>query len=162
MNVKGLGRGRGFTVSETFSVLGDPEITGLIADRCHKILGLIEGKAVPTSTELSALKAELAGMEDHISYWRNETLKLRRARNEDEAELSGMVDEVSYWRHLAASLKAEVSQLEATVSELEENENEGELCALEEMEAILTRINESADTDFEFLADAVDYLLEGG
>jgi len=101
-------------------------------------------------------------MEDHISYWRNEALKLRRARNADEAELAGMEDEVSYWRRIAASLKAKVSQLETTVSELEENENEGELRALEEMEGILTRINESADTDFEYLADAVDYLLEGG
>jgi len=38
-NVRGLGRG--FAVSETFSVLGEPAITGPIAERCRKILGLI-------------------------------------------------------------------------------------------------------------------------
>ena len=139
VNVKGLGRGRGFAVSETFSVLGDQEITGLIAERCRKILGLIEGKVVPTSKEVSALKKEvvsieghlsywmnetlklrkarretedeMAGMEDHISYWMNETLKLRRAQKKDEAELGGMEDEVSYWQRLAKSLKEEVTQL---------------------------------------------------
>jgi hypothetical protein len=45
----GLGRGRGFAVSETFSVLGEPEITCVIAERCRIILGLIAragGKAV--------------------------------------------------------------------------------------------------------------------
>lgn len=190
VNVKGLGRGRGFAVSETFSVLGDQEITGPIAERCRKILGLIEGKVVPTSKEVSALKkevvsieghlsywmnetlklrrarkndeAEMAGMEDHISYWRNETLKLRMAQKKDEAERGGMEDEMAHWQRLVLGLKEKVSQLEDTVSELKDNENEDELLAMEEMDEILAKINESANENFEYLSEAVDFLLEGG
>ena len=44
VNVRGLGRGRGVVVSEVFSVLDEPEITGPIAERCRIILGLIEGR----------------------------------------------------------------------------------------------------------------------
>ena len=189
VNVKGLGRGRGFAVSETFSVLGDQEIMGLIADRCREILGLIEGKVVPTSKEVSALKKEVVSIEGHLSYWMNETLKLRRARKndeaemagmedqialwrketlklrmaqkKDEAELGGMEDEVSYWRRLAKNLKEEVTQLETTVGELKENATEGEMLCLEEMDELLEKINTSTNEDFEYLADAIEYLLEG-
>ena len=189
VEVTGLGRGRGFAASEPFSVLGDPEITGSIAKRCHTILELIEGKAMPTIKEVSALKAEIvsiekrlqywmgetlklsrtqkkdeaemAGMEDQLALWRNETLKLRRAQKKDEAELGGMEDEVSYWRHQVKQLKEEVTQLKAKVSELEENENEGEQLAMEEMDELLEKINTSTNEDFEYLADAIEYLLEG-
>jgi len=33
---------------------------------------------------------------------------------------------------------------------------------MEEMQEILDRINASANSDFEFLSDAVDFLLEAG
>ena len=56
----GLGRGRGFSVSDPVSVLGDKQITGLISDRCYKILGMIEGKPIPTSKEVSKHKAEIS------------------------------------------------------------------------------------------------------
>jgi len=161
VNVKGLGYGRGFAISETFSVLGDQEITDLIAERCRKILGLIEGKVVPTSKEVSALKKEVVSIEGHLSYWRNETLKLRMAQKKDEAELGGMEDEVSYWRRLAKNLKEEVTQLETTVGELKENATEGEMLCLEEMDELLEKINTSTNEDFEYLADAIEYLLEG-
>jgi hypothetical protein len=72
-----------------------------------------------------------------------------------------MEDEVSYWRHQVKSLKKEVTQQKSTLSELEEKENEGELLAMEEMDEILDRINESANEDFEYLSEAVDFLLEG-
>ena len=189
VEVTGLGRGRGFAVSEPFSVLDDPEIIGPIAERCRVILELTEGKALPTIKEVSALKAEIVsiekhlrywmnetlvlrrarkkdeaemgGMEDEISFWRNETLRLGRARKKDEAELGGMEDEVSYWRLLVKGLRDEVAQLKDTVGELEEKENEGELLAMEEMDEILERINESTNEDFELLSEAVEYLLEG-
>lgn len=187
VEVTGLGRGRGFAASEPFSVLDDPEIIGPIVERCRKILELTEGKAMPTIKEVSALKAEIVsiekhlqhwmnatlelrrarkkdeaemgGMEDEISFWRNEALRLGRARKKDEAELGGMEDEVSYWQHQVKSLKKEVAQLKATVAELEEKE--GELLAMEEMDEILERINESTNEDFDFLSDAVEFLLEG-
>ena len=185
----GLGRGRGFSVSDPVSVLGDKQITGLISDRCYKILEMIEGKPIPTSkevskhnTEISRLEElflhwmnetlklrrarkkdedEMAGMEDHITYLKNETLKLRKAQKKDEAELGGIEDELRYWKRLASRLKEKLSQLEETVNELKANENEGELLCLEEMDELLDRINESANEDFEYLADAIEYLLEG-
>jgi hypothetical protein len=98
-------------------------------------------------------------MEDEISFWRNEALRLGRARKKDEAELGGMEDEVSYWRRLVKSMREEVAQLKDTVGELEEKE--GELLAMEEMDEILERINESTNEDFDFLSDAVEFLLEG-
>lgn len=41
VEVTGLGRGRGFAVTARFSVLDDPRITGLIADRCRRVLQVI-------------------------------------------------------------------------------------------------------------------------
>jgi hypothetical protein len=36
------------------------------------------------------------------------------------------------------------------------------MLAMEEMDEILDMINTSANTDFEYLIDAVEFLLEGG
>ena len=103
----------------------------------------------------------MAGMEDHIRYWKNETLKLRTIQKKDESELAGMEDEIAYWRHLVKNLKEEVTQLRATINELEENENEGEQLALEEMDELLEKINTSTNEDFDYLVDAIEFLLEG-
>jgi hypothetical protein len=61
-------------------------------------------------------------------------------------------------------LENEVRRLKSRISELDqlEEENEEEMLALEEMEEILDMINSSANTDFEYLIDAVGFLLEGG
>ena len=61
VNRTGLGRGRGFAVGPSFSVLGDVTITGPIASRCRKILGLIEGREIPLGDEVSAWRAEVEG-----------------------------------------------------------------------------------------------------
>jgi hypothetical protein len=95
----GLGRGRGFSVSDPVSVLGDKQIMGLISDRCYKILGVIEGKSVPTRKEVSKLNAELSNLEKLFLHWMNEALKLRRTRKKDKAEMAEMEDEISFWRN---------------------------------------------------------------
>jgi len=49
VDVSSLGKGSGFEVVGRYSVLDDAEITGLIADRCLRILDLIEGEGkLPT------------------------------------------------------------------------------------------------------------------
>jgi len=44
----------------------------------------------------------------------------------------------------------------------DEYDEEDEMSAMEEMQKILDRINASANTDFDYLSDAVNFLLEGG
>jgi len=185
VDVRGLGRGRGFAVSEAFSVLGEPEITGVIAERCRIILGLIEGKTILSDGEASVLRAEverwkgealreqrssedlfakLAELEEQVMFWRNEASRLRTAREDRAAELAGMEDEVRKWRNRVAGLRTEVERLESKLDDQDDDndEDEKEMLALEEMQEILDRINASANTDFEYLVDAVGFLLEGG
>lgn len=185
VDVRGLGRGRGFAVSEAFSVLGEPEITSVIAERCRIILGLIEGKTILSDGEASVLRAEverckgealrmredvgdlhakITELEGTASYWRREAKTLQRIRNEKEAQLASHEEISQRWRSHSANLENEVRSLTSRISELNqlEEKNEEEMLALEEMEAILDMINSSANTDFEYLIDAVEFLLEGG
>ena len=185
VNVRGLGRGRGFAVSETFSVLGEPEITGPIAERCRRILSLIEGKRILSGGEASVLRAKverwkgaalredraredlfakLAEVEGQALSWRNEASRLQRERNEYASELASLEDEVRKWRSMVAGLRADVERLESEPDDQDDDDvdDEEEMLAVEEMQEILDRINASANTDFDYLSDAVDFLLEGG
>ncbi len=182
VNVRGLGRGRGFAVSETFSVLGEPEITGVIAERCRIILGLIEGKKILVGGEASVLMAEvdrwkveamrerrssedlfakLAELEEQAMFWKKEASRSRKQKEEHVAQLAGLEDEARKWRNEAVRLRAEVDRLKPELNG-RDADDEGELLAMEEMQEILDRINTSANSDFEFLSDAVDFLLEAG
>jgi hypothetical protein len=81
VNRIGLGRGRGFAVSESFSVLGDLTITGPIALRCRKILGLIEGREIPSSNDVSVLTME-------IEKWKGEALRMRKDMDDLHAKMA--------------------------------------------------------------------------
>ncbi len=185
VNRTGLGRGRGFDVGPRFSVLGDVTITGPIASRCRIILGLIEGRETPSSVDVSVLTleiekwkgealrmradvgdlhAKMAELEGTASYWRRETWTLQGIRNENEAQLASHEEMSEHWRRRSANLENEVRRLKSRISELDqlEEENEEEMLAMEEMDEILDMINTSANTDFEYLIDAVEFLLEGG
>ena len=185
VNRTGLGRGRGFAVGPSFSVLGDVTITGPIASRCRKILGLIEGRGIPSSNDVPVFKleiekwkgealrerracedlhAKLAELEGRAMYWRSETSELQRGQGEHAAELAGLESEVRKWKSMATGLRAKVEELESELDESEgdDMDDEEEMLAVEEMQEILDRINASANTDFEYLSDAVGFLLEGG
>ena len=176
VNVKGLGRGRGFTVSETFSVLGDPEITGPIASRCRKILGLIEGRQIPSSKDVSVLTkeiekwkgealreqrdkeevfAQLADVESQALFLKKEGLTLRKMLNENGAELAGLEDEVNRWRHMVIGLQEENRRLESMLRSEDDLDEEGE------MQVLLDAINASTNGEFIFLSEAIEFLLEG-
>jgi len=176
----GLGRGKGFAVGPSFSVLNDVTITGAIASRCRIILGLIDGVDAQ-SNEVSILRAEiekfkaeafrkervqqdlytqLADLERQVIYWKNEVTRLQRVQKESRARAREA--EVDKLKWMVERLQNENRRLESLRSEMEDDvDNEGELLAMEEMETILDRINASANTDFEYLDDAVSYLLEG-
>ena len=179
--VSGLGRGKGFAVSEPFSILGNPAITAPIADRCRSILKTIEGKKPATAVELLAIKAELESLERRVlseqrarqdllaklaelegqsRLSRSEATKLQRMRGEDAAKLASMEDEIRGLEKTAARLRTEVSRLEYKTNNSKNDEDE--MLASEEMDEILGMINTSANTDFEYLIDAVEFLLEGG
>ena len=81
VNRTGLGRGRGFAVSESFSVLGDLTITDPIALRCRKILGFIEGREIPSSNDISVLTLE-------IEKWKGEVFREKKARDDLLAKLA--------------------------------------------------------------------------
>ena len=184
VDVRGLGRGRGFAVSEAFSVLGEPEITGVIAERCRIILGLIEGKTILSDGEASVLRAEverwkgealreqrssedlfakLAELEEQVMFWKKEASRSRREREEYTARLAGFEDEVRRWRSMVAGLRVEVKRLESELNSGDDDvDDEAEMLAAGEMQMILERINISANSDFEYLSDAVDFLLEAG
>jgi hypothetical protein len=80
VNVTGLGRGRGFAVTDTFSIQ-DPRILGLIKDRCHRILHLIDDKNYLPPRELDALRALL---DQWIKYARSLEAENEELREQDD------------------------------------------------------------------------------
>lgn len=184
VNMVGLGRGKGFAVGPSFSVLNDVTITGAIASRCRTILGLIEGRKIPSGGETSVLRAEvemwkgeamrerrssedltvkLVEQEEQAVFWRKEASSLRREREEFAVQLAGFEDEAKKWRSTVAVLRAEVKRLGSELNSGDDDvDDEAEIQAVEEMQEILERINSSANSDFEYLSHAVDFLLEAG
>jgi len=77
--------------------------------------------------------------------------------------LAGFEDEARKWSNLVAGLRAEVKRLGSELNGRDDDvDDEAEMLAVEEMKMILDRINASANADFEYLSDAVDFLLEAG
>ena len=96
-------------------------------------------------------------------YWRSEVSGLQRGQGERDAELAVLEGEVRKWRNIVAGLRVDVERLESEQgSGNDDVDDEEEMLAVEEMQEILGRINSSANTDFRYLSDAVDFLLEGG
>jgi len=88
VEMRGLGRGKGFEVTRRFSALGDEELMDLISSRCHAILRMV-GEEV---TEKSAATA----LEEELGKWRKEVLGLREVENQlrdENVELQEAVDE---------------------------------------------------------------------
>jgi chromosome segregation ATPase len=129
---------------------------------------LIEGREIPLGDEVSAWRAEvdrwkgealrerrtcedlhakLAELEGRAMYWRSEASGLQRGQGEHAAELAGLEGEVRKWRSMATGLRVKVEELD----EFDGDDIDDE----EEMQEILDRINASANTDFDFLSDAV-------
>ena len=176
VNRTGLGRGRGFAVSESFSVLGESTITGPIATRCRIILGLIEGREIPSGDEVSILTmeferwkgealrehrdkeevfAQLADVESQAIFLKNDVLTLRKMLNENGAELAGLEDEVNRWRHMVIGLQEENRRLESLLH------SEDDLDEEDDMQVLLDMINESTNGAFISLSEAIQFLLEG-
>jgi hypothetical protein len=180
----GLGRGKGFAVGPSFSVLDDVTVTGAIASRCHIILGLIEGRKIPSGGETSVLKTKvemwkgeamrerksgedltikLVEQEEQAMFWRKEASNFRREREEYAARLAGFEDEARKWTDTVVELRSEVERLGFELNGRDDDvDDDADMQAEEEMQEILERINASANSDFKYLSDAVNFLLEAG
>jgi len=90
--MSGLGRGRGFTVTDRFSLLGDTHITNVIADRCQRTLNLIHG-----TSSISYMNI-LQNRDRWIKYAKD--LKVRydrlQARTREMEEYMAMGEEMEY------------------------------------------------------------------
>ncbi len=185
VETRGLGRGKGTEVVGTYSLLDRSDIIEPIRKRCKELLLLIDGVVVPSKGELLALQADyeqlnhvvlaqrmsleearekLVKMEEAVSYWRGEAQREARLYQDSRAEIAGVEDLLLRWRRHSEGLEGDVQKLNLQVTQLNRqlegmNESEG---LVEEMDEILDMINSSANTDFEYLVDAVEFLLEGG
>lgn len=89
VEVTGLGRGRGFQVTGQYSVLRYPVITGLISDRCHRILHIIHQQGYIPPQELAALRATL----DQWTRYARRLEKEKEELQEENEELSTVDDD---------------------------------------------------------------------
>ena len=233
----GLGRGRGTRVVAKFSLLDDSQLMRTIRDRCHLLVGIIDGKSPPDPKDLAALKGEVemwrkraldrhkegndleakiadmegdlrywqkeakrlnvdsaskvANMESSLRQWQNEAGRLRKMNIDKEAKIADLGSNLRSWYNEAQRLErlnrdreAKIANDETVIKRWSSHsndlnlrinhlsaENEGLKQSLErkedvvglaheEMEEILEMINSSANTGFELLVDAVEFLLE--
>jgi hypothetical protein len=90
--MRGLGRGRGFTVANRFSYLGDSKVTSVISDRCNKTLDLLYGTSSMSKNDI------LRNRDEWIKY--AESLKSQndglQARNQELVEYESAAEEMEY------------------------------------------------------------------
>lgn len=150
------------------------------------LLGLIEGAEVPAKDELLALQADYEQLnhivlaqrtslgearvkhlelEGVVSYWQCEAQRVARLYEDSRAEIAGVEDNMLQWKRHSESLEVEDEKLKLQVTRLNrqlEGAIETKGLVVEEMDDILDMINSSANTDFEYLVEAVEFLLEVG
>ena len=186
VDVRGLGRGKGVEVVSRLSVLEVPEIVVPIRNRCRELIRIIDGKLPPTKDEVEALQkdlqiwkksaldlqkqgndqqAQMVDMESQMLHWKSEAQKMERRNHDLEAKLADDESIGRGWMNHRDKLSERVNDLtlenKRLVKKIESMTEEEEL-AVEEMEEILEMINSSANTDYEHLIDAVEFLLEVG
>ena len=184
VDVRGLGRGKGVEVVSRTSVLEVPEIVIPIKNRCRELIRIIDGKLPSNDVSIlqkdvqkwkkSALdlqkqgndqQAQMVDMESHMLKWKREAQNLKRRNRDFEAKIADDESTIRGWMNHCDKLNANVHDLtlenKRLVKKIGSMTEEEEL-AVEEMKEILEMVNESANTDFEYLIDAVQFLLELG
>ena len=104
VEMKGLGRGKGFEVTSRFSALGDEELMDLISSRCHAILKIVGEDPAASATAL----------ERELGEWKREALGRRRLEGELRAEVAALEKAADENEEHADSL---VSQINVALSE---------------------------------------------
>jgi hypothetical protein len=102
VEMRGLGRGKGFEVTRRFSALGDEELMDLISSRCRAILRMV-GEEV---TEKSAATA----LEKKLGEWRMEALGRRKIEKELRDQITDLQESVDKYEENEDSLLAQVNE----------------------------------------------------
>ena len=196
VEVTGLGRGRGFAVSERYSLLSDEAVMDVIKARCRRILWFAEGVEPPHPEAM----AKLQRINKDWAAWGADAERLLREKDIEINRLGSMYNTVvkrnngvlgeqsalvarneelegknRQWQVAYQELKANVAhkdkqiqgyklqnqQLKGKVDMYMYASDDDDSAAAAEMEALLTRVNNSCDSDYDNLSDAVDWLLEG-
>ncbi len=108
VDVTGLGRGRGFSASEPYRILDDTRITGLIADRCHRILDMIERESRLPKGELDALRATLESWIRYAGNLEKEQTSLKK-RIADFENLDNVEELEEYVNGLLEKINEEIN-----------------------------------------------------
>jgi len=186
VDVRGLGRGKGVKVVSRTSVLDVPEIVVPIKNRCRELIRIIDGKLPPKKDEVATLKRDLQAwknsaldlqkqgndqqalvvdMESNMLKWKREAQNLKRRNRDLEAKIADDESTIRGWMNHCDKLSVKVHDLTLENKRLVkkiENMTEEEELAVEELDEILELINSNVNEDFEFLFDAVSFLLELG
>ena len=184
VDVRGLGRGKGVEVVSRTSVLEVPEIVVPIRNRCRELIRIIDGKLPSNDVAIlqkdvqkwkkSALdlqkqgndqQAQMVDMESSMLKWKREAQNLKRRNRDLEAKIADDESIIRGWMNHSDKSSAKLHDLTLKNKRLDKKIGsmmEEEELAVEEMEMILEMINSSANSDFEFLIDAVEFLLELG
>jgi chromosome segregation ATPase len=108
-------------------------------------------------------EAKVADLGSNLRSWYNEAQRLERLNRDHEAKIANDETVIKRWSSHSTDLNLRINHLsaenEGLKQSLESKEDEVDL-AHEEMEEILEIINSSANTGFEYLVDAVEFLLE--
>jgi hypothetical protein len=186
VDVRGLGRGKGVEVVSRTSALDNPEIVVPIKNRCRELIRIIDRKPPPTMDEFASQQrelqvwkmnaldlrkegndqqAQLVDMEGNMLHWKKKAQNSERRSRDLEAKIADDESTIRRWMNHSDKLSEKVHELTLQNNQLAkkiESMTEEEELAVEEMDEILELINSSVNEDFEFLIDAVSFLLELG
>ena len=142
VEMRGLGRGKGFEVTSRFSALGDEELMGLISSRCRIILRIV-GEEVVAATAA-------ADTERMLGEWKKEALWRREVEEELKDEIDGLQNAADEHEETIDGLLAQVNN---ALSEVYETFSDvGEAVA-----ALIVEYNEALEEAEDISADAEEY-----
>lgn len=192
-DVVGLGRGRGFSFSEKYSLLNDDHLCGLIVQRCRKILGFTEGVEPPPPGAVAELKringewvawgadmektltqsdAKLASLQNKYNSLLHSYNSLHEESSAQNAQTEDLDRIISKWKIAHNNVKVGSDAKDRTIRDLKADNQrlrndieayqgaDEDSVAAAEMEELLEKINDSSNTDYDNLSDAIDWLLE--
>jgi predicted nucleic acid-binding Zn-ribbon protein len=186
----GLGRGRGTRVVAKFSLLDDSQLMRTIRDRCHLLVGIIDGKSPPDQKDLAALKGEvemwrktaldrhkegndleakIADMEGNLHYWQREGKRQERLNGLYVLKIADMEDSIRQWQGEARRLKKLIGDYESRIADDESivkswmnhsSKLSDEVSKLQSKNERLNRMLMNAQEEVGLAEELVDELLE--
>lgn len=129
VEMRSLGRARGFEVSARFSALGDEELMDMISSRCHAILTIVGAEV--TKSSVAALEKELGDWRKEALGLRDKIVDLQKSVDEYEEEMDGLLVQVNEvlsevyeeeFIYLEDALRALIVEYHETVEESEDED----------------------------------------